>query len=69
MNEEDKTMMDTLMQDKGKYLRIVVGDYCVWVEDKRIIEADGESDYDFHDYGWRFIIDLMKYLGLDCEES
>jgi hypothetical protein len=34
------------------------------------VDKDAENPiiHTFNNYGWEFIVELMKYLGLDCEE-
>lgn len=64
MNKADKEMMDRLMQDKGETLKVLVDNDVVFVVNKNT----EEDVHDFIDYGWVFIAELMRYLGLDAEE-
>jgi len=68
MNIKDKEMMDKLIEDKGIKYKIYVDNDCIFVLDKQYKEYDERAIiYEFTNYGWEFIIDLMEYLKLDCE--
>jgi hypothetical protein len=64
MNEQDKAMMDKLIQDKGKRYRVVIDNDSVWVEDK---ENNDEPIHDFSKYGYELVEESFKYLGMDAE--
>jgi len=63
MNKEDKKIMDMLTKDKGNKYIIYVDNDAVFVMDKETTE----DVHTFYNYGWEFVVDLMKYMGLDCE--
>jgi len=66
MNCKDKHMMDLLIQDKEKKCReyrVVVDSGAVWVED---IMQD-EEIYTFEQYGYEFILELFRYLGVQAD--
>jgi len=68
MNIKDKEMMDKLIEDKGIKYKIYVDNDYIFVLDKQYEEYDERTVvYEFTNYGWEFIIDLMEYLKLDCE--
>jgi len=68
MNIKDKEMMDKLIEDEGIKYKIYVDNDCIFVLDKQYEEYDDRAIvYEFTNYGWEFIIDLMEYLKLDCE--
>ena len=63
MNQEDREIMDMLMIDRGQRYKIYVDNDAIFVMDKE----NGSDIHTFYNFGWEFIINIMNYLGLDCE--
>lgn len=68
MNEVDKNVIDRLIRDKGRLFRIVVDNDSIWVDSKTEEESESYHYHSFEEYGTRFIVQLLKYLGLDADE-
>lgn len=63
LNDQDKQILDTLIQDKGVKYAVVVDNDSVWVEDKE----KHECIHDFREYGYHLLLQVFVYLGLDAD--
>lgn len=63
MNENDKKMMDILMNDKSKRYLVVIDNDCVSVDDTE----KEESIHTFEQFGYEFILELFNYLGVPAD--
>ena len=52
-------------EDFTEKYKIIVDNDEVYVVDK----ATDEEEYTFSEYGWRFALSLLLYMGLDAEEA
>ena len=66
-NEKDKKLMDMIITNKNRY-RVVVDNDSVWVEDKTRDEETEDVLIDtFSEFGYYFVVQLFKYLGVDAD--
>lgn len=63
MNSNDIQWLELCEEFKHKF-KIIVDNDEVYVVDT----ATGEEVYTFSEYGWRFALSLLRYIGCNAEE-
>ena len=63
MRDDDIRWMNKCEEFPEKY-KIIVDNDEVYVVDK----TTDEDVYTFSEYGWRFALSLLRYIGVDAEE-